>query len=71
MLNLIVANTDPSCSKPKICNRFSKPNFRISAERDFHTSVCDLLGLGCHLVRAGHYRGLRVSAFSEWSRAVA
>jgi len=24
-----------------------------------------------HLVRAEHYRNLRVSAFAEWSRAVA
>jgi putative transposase len=27
--------------------------------------------LGRHLVRAQHYRKLRISAFAEWSRAVA
>jgi transposase-like protein len=27
--------------------------------------------LGRHLVRAEHYRNLRVNAFEEWSRAVA
>jgi putative transposase len=36
-----------------------------------HATVCNLFNLGRHLVRAQHYRDLRVSAFSEWSRAVA
>ena len=27
--------------------------------------------LGKHLVRAQHYRDLRMSAFAEWNRAVA
>jgi transposase-like protein len=36
-----------------------------------HAAVSNLLNLGRHLVRAQHYRDLRVSAFSEWSRAVA
>jgi putative transposase len=27
--------------------------------------------LGRHLVRAEHYRNLRISAFAEWGRAVA
>ena len=30
-----------------------------------------LFNLGRHLVSANHYRNLRVSAFAEWSRAVA
>ena len=36
-----------------------------------HAAVYNLFNLGRHLVRAEHYRNLRVSAFSEWSRAVA
>ena len=36
-----------------------------------HTAVYNLFNLGRHLVRAQHYRDLRVSAFGEWSRAVA
>jgi putative transposase len=34
-------------------------------------AVHNLFNLGRHLVRAEHYRDLRVSAFNEWSRAVA
>jgi putative transposase len=36
-----------------------------------HAAVSNLFNLGRHLVKAQHYRDLRVSAFSEWSRAVA
>jgi len=36
-----------------------------------HAAVCNLFNLGTHLIRAEHYRNLRVSAFAEWSRAVA
>ena len=36
-----------------------------------HAAVSNLFNLGRHLVRAQHYRDLRMSAFSEWSRAVA
>lgn len=35
-----------------------------------HAAVSNLFNLGRHLVRAQHYRDLRVSAFGEWSRAV-
>ncbi len=35
-----------------------------------HAAVSNLFNLGRHLVSAGHYRDLRVSAFREWSRAV-
>ena len=35
-----------------------------------HAAVSNLFNLGRHLVRARHYRDLRVSAFEEWSRAV-
>ena len=36
-----------------------------------HAAVQNLFNLGRHLVRAQHYRDLRVSAFAEWSMAVA
>jgi len=36
-----------------------------------HAAVYNLFNQGRHLVSAHHYRDLRISAFSEWSRAVA
>ena len=36
-----------------------------------HAAVSNLFNLGRHLVKAEHYRDLRVSAFKEWERAVA
>ncbi len=36
-----------------------------------HAAVSNLFNLGRHLVRAQHYRDLRVDAFADWSRAVA
>lgn len=36
-----------------------------------HAVVSNLFNLGRHLITAEHYRNLRVSAFNEWSRAVA
>jgi len=36
-----------------------------------HAAVSNLFNLGRHLVKAEHYRNLRVSALDEWSRAVA
>lgn len=36
-----------------------------------HAAVYNLFNLGRHLVRAEHYRDLRVSALEEWGRAVA
>ena len=36
-----------------------------------HAAVSNLFNLGRHLVKAQHYRDLRVAAFAEWSRAVA
>lgn len=36
-----------------------------------HAAVCNLFNLGRHLVRAQHYRNLRTSAFTQWSRAEA
>ena len=36
-----------------------------------HAAVGNLFNLGRHLIRAEHYRSLRMNAFNEWSRAVA
>ena len=36
-----------------------------------HAAVHNLFNLGRHLVGTQHYRNLRMSAFSEWGRAVA
>jgi putative transposase len=36
-----------------------------------HAAVSNLFNLGRHKVGAQHYRDLRISAFTEWSRAVA
>jgi putative transposase len=36
-----------------------------------HAAVYNLFNLGRHLVRAEHYRNLRVNAFAEWGRAAA
>ena len=36
-----------------------------------HAAVANLFNLGRHLVSAGHYRNLRMSAFTESGRAVA
>ena len=36
-----------------------------------HAAVSNLFNLGRHLIRAQHYCDLRMSAFAEWSRAVA
>ena len=36
-----------------------------------HAAVHNLFNLGRHLVSSHHYRNLRISAFREWSRAVA
>jgi putative transposase len=36
-----------------------------------HAAVSNLFNLGRHLVSAQRYRDLRISAFGQWSRAVA
>ena len=36
-----------------------------------HAAVQNLFNLGRHLVRAEHYRNLRIGAFEEWGRTVA
>ena len=36
-----------------------------------HAAVSNFFNMGRHLVRAQHYRDLRISAFGEWGRVVA
>ena len=36
-----------------------------------HAAVYNMFNMGRHLIRAQHYRDLRISAFNEWGRAVA
>tara|TARA_R110002072_G_scaffold171703_2_gene325381 strand:- start:2920 stop:3318 length:399 start_codon:yes stop_codon:yes gene_type:complete len=36
-----------------------------------HAAINILFNLGRHLIRAEHYRDLRITAFNEWRRAVA
>ena len=36
-----------------------------------HAAISNLFNLGRHLIRADHYRNPRVSAFADWSMAVA
>ena len=36
-----------------------------------HAAVYNLFNLGRHLVRAEHYKKLRIDAFGQWTKAVA
>jgi putative transposase len=36
-----------------------------------HAAVSNLFNLGSHLIKAEHYRNLRIGAFADWNRAVA
>jgi putative transposase len=36
-----------------------------------HAAVSNLFNLGRHLIKAEHYRNLRIGAFADWNRAVA
>jgi putative transposase len=49
----------------------SKSVKQAQAFLNAHAAVSNLFNLGGDLVRAQYYRDLRMSAFSEWSRAVA
>ncbi len=50
--------------------RFKSPK---QAQRflNAHAAVYNLFNLGRHLVRAEHYRSLRISAFRQWKAVVA
>ncbi len=47
-----------------------KSNRQVQRFVTAHAAVQNLFNLGRHLVRAEHYRNLRVSAFAEWRRVV-
>jgi hypothetical protein len=53
MPSLRGGNTEHICSKPKICNSFSKPNFELAASA---TVVAAVFNLGRNLMRAQYYR---------------
>ncbi len=48
-----------------------KSMFQAQRFVSVHAAVSNLFNLGRHLVAAAHYRGLRLSAFASWDRAVA
>ena len=64
--------------RPNLVN-LAKPSAGIRGTVDLifgefvtaHAAVQHLLNLGRHLVRAQHYRDLRISACDDWSRAMA
>jgi putative transposase len=61
---------EPTRVRERVMRRF-KSTGQAQKFLDAHRAVSNLFNLGRHLVRAQHYRDLRISAFSEWSRAVA
>jgi hypothetical protein len=71
MPSLVSGDAETVCGKLKNWKGFWKPNFERGPSFTTHTAVPDLLNLGRHEVGALHYRNLRISAFAEWSRAVA
>lgn len=56
--------------RERIMRRF-KSSYQAQRFVSVHAVVYNLFNLGRHLIRAEHYRSLRVSAFTEWSRVVA
>jgi hypothetical protein len=71
MPSLVVGNTETVYGKLKNGNSFSKPNFELGPSVSATCAKSNLFNLGRHKVGAQHYRDLRISAFTEWSRAVA
>jgi putative transposase len=61
---------EPTRVRERVIRRFKSVG-RAQWFLGAHAAVSNLFNLGRHLVRAEHYRDLRVSAFAEWSRAVA
>ena len=53
--------------KRLIRNHGEEPRKIVTA----HAAVQNQFNIGRHLVKAEHYRNIRISAFSEWRRAVA
>jgi hypothetical protein len=71
MPRLLEGYTELVGSKLNSWKGFLKPNFGVGPSVSANCAVSNLFNLGGHLVKAEHYRNLRVSAFAEWSRAVA
>ena len=61
---------EPTRVRERGMRRFKSPKH---AQRflSAHAAVYNLFNLGRHLVRAEHYRNLRIGAFKEWKAAVA
>ncbi|MFT5132314.1 MAG: putative transposase [Gammaproteobacteria bacterium] len=60
----------PTRVRERVMRRFKSVR---QAQRflNVHSAVYNLFNLGRHLVRAEHYRNLRIDAFSRWGSAVA
>jgi hypothetical protein len=71
MPRLVGGDAERVCSKLKKGNRFLKPNFEVGPSFSTHAALSNLFNLGRHKAGAQHYCDLRISAFAEWSRAVA
>jgi putative transposase len=58
---------EPTRVRERVMRRFKS----VRQAQRFLGAHATVFNLGRHLVRAEHYRKLRISAFAEWSRAVA
>jgi putative transposase len=61
---------EPTRVRERVMRRF-KSTGQARRFLGAHAAVSNLFNLGRHKVGAQHYRDLRISAFTEWSRAVA
>jgi transposase-like protein len=66
----IIVSREATRAKERGMRKFKSPK-QAQQFLGVHAAVSNLFNLGRHLVSAGHYRDLRISAFSEWSRVVA
>jgi putative transposase len=60
---------EPTRVRERVMRRF-KSKGQAQRFLGTHAAVSNLFNLGRHKVGSQHYRDLRISAFSEWSRAV-
>jgi putative transposase len=60
---------EPTRVRERVMRRF-KSTGQAQRFLGTHAAVSNLFNLGRHKVGSQHYRDLRISAFSEWSRAV-
>jgi len=61
---------EPTRVRERVMRRFKSVG-QVQRFLGAHAAVHNLFNQGRHLIRAQHYRDLRISAFTEWSRAVA